>query len=368
MAGRDLPDQHPISAITGLEDALEGKQPKGNYALRSEIPTVPTKVSAFDNDAGYLTEHQNLSEYARKSDIPDIPTTVSSFENDAGYLTAPATASVGQTVVVKAVDENGKPTEWEAADMVSGVGVSIYGEHVGSFETTLSGAVWTPIETGIAVESDVTYIIAFETNGVDCVIITSEAWTDNTPLDANNTTRYVYFTPSVTATLKMAGGATDVTTNVKIDVYVFNPDGISNEPTVLWSNPNPDEEMPANTSFYAQVYGYRYFRIICKPFVSDNWVIESDYFRVPDLGSGVTECVVQGAYGLPTVSSGTVCINFGSLLFQCISNVGKFTKSDNTVIHKGVHATNIMPSGNSSSTLATNADECMTPIMVIGYK
>lgn len=33
-----------------------------------------------------------------------------------------ATAEVGQTVVVKAVDENGKPTEWETADVGSGGG------------------------------------------------------------------------------------------------------------------------------------------------------------------------------------------------------------------------------------------------------
>ncbi|MBR5199247.1 MAG: hypothetical protein IKW20_05400 [Bacteroidales bacterium] len=32
------------------------------------------------------------------------------------------TAEVGQTIVVKAVDENGKPTEWEAADLPSGGG------------------------------------------------------------------------------------------------------------------------------------------------------------------------------------------------------------------------------------------------------
>lgn len=37
-------------------------------------------------------------------------------------ITPPATASVGQTIVVKAVDENGKPTEWEAVDMASGEG------------------------------------------------------------------------------------------------------------------------------------------------------------------------------------------------------------------------------------------------------
>lgn len=35
-----------------------------NYALKSEIPTVPTSNTAFTNDAGYLTEHQSLSGYA----------------------------------------------------------------------------------------------------------------------------------------------------------------------------------------------------------------------------------------------------------------------------------------------------------------
>lgn len=33
------------------------------------IPTVPTNVSAFTNDAGYLTEHQSLSNYYNKSEI-----------------------------------------------------------------------------------------------------------------------------------------------------------------------------------------------------------------------------------------------------------------------------------------------------------
>lgn len=35
------------------------------------------------------------------------------------YIPVPSTAEVGQTIVVKAVDENGKPTEWEAADALS---------------------------------------------------------------------------------------------------------------------------------------------------------------------------------------------------------------------------------------------------------
>ena len=32
---------------------------------------IPKKVSAFENDAGYLTEHQDLSGYAKTEDIPE---------------------------------------------------------------------------------------------------------------------------------------------------------------------------------------------------------------------------------------------------------------------------------------------------------
>lgn len=52
------------------------------YALKTSIPVVPTKVSAFTNDAGYLTQHQSLESYATKTyvdtaiegiDIPVAP-------------------------------------------------------------------------------------------------------------------------------------------------------------------------------------------------------------------------------------------------------------------------------------------------------
>ena len=41
-------------------------------ADKTEIPTVPTNVSAFTNDAGYLTEHQSLNNYYTKSEIDGI--------------------------------------------------------------------------------------------------------------------------------------------------------------------------------------------------------------------------------------------------------------------------------------------------------
>ena len=55
----------------------------GNYSDlngKPTIPTVPTKVSAFENDKGYLTAHQSLSGYATET---FVNTAVSNSENKA---------------------------------------------------------------------------------------------------------------------------------------------------------------------------------------------------------------------------------------------------------------------------------------------
>ena len=62
------------------------------------IPTVPTNVSAFNNDAGYITGYtetdpqfnawdKDYNDLTNKPIIPTVPTNVSAFNNDAGYLT-----------------------------------------------------------------------------------------------------------------------------------------------------------------------------------------------------------------------------------------------------------------------------------------
>ena len=48
---------------TEVNSSLETK------ANKSEIPTVPTNVSSFTNDAGYLTEHQSLDNYYTKTEV-----------------------------------------------------------------------------------------------------------------------------------------------------------------------------------------------------------------------------------------------------------------------------------------------------------
>ncbi len=49
-----------------------GIQPVGNYALKTEIPTVPTKLSSFENDSDFQTGTQVQSAIASKADTIDV--------------------------------------------------------------------------------------------------------------------------------------------------------------------------------------------------------------------------------------------------------------------------------------------------------
>lgn len=93
LTNRDAADQHPIGAITGLQSVLDGKQPSGSYLTAETDPTVPawakaaskpsytaaevgalpdttkipSKTSDLENDSGFLTQHQSLSDYQPKA-------------------------------------------------------------------------------------------------------------------------------------------------------------------------------------------------------------------------------------------------------------------------------------------------------------
>ena len=62
-------------------------------------------------------------------------------------IDTPSVASIGQTIVVKAVDENGKPTDWECVDIASGSGSALPAvteADNGKILTVVDG-VWTAI-------------------------------------------------------------------------------------------------------------------------------------------------------------------------------------------------------------------------------
>lgn len=62
----DLIDKPTIPSTTGLASTKYVDDKVAGIV----IPAVPTKVSAFENDKGYLTSHQDLTEYAKKTEIP----------------------------------------------------------------------------------------------------------------------------------------------------------------------------------------------------------------------------------------------------------------------------------------------------------
>ena len=69
----------------------------GALPANTVIPTVPTNVSAFTNDAGYLTSHQSLDNYATKSYVEQVV---------AGIETGALKRSVVQSLPVSNIDEN----------------------------------------------------------------------------------------------------------------------------------------------------------------------------------------------------------------------------------------------------------------------
>ena len=75
----DIPDvskfitEVPSEYITETELSAKGYATGGYVDSKVAGIVIPTKVSAFENDKGYLTEHQSLEGYAKLSDIPTVP-------------------------------------------------------------------------------------------------------------------------------------------------------------------------------------------------------------------------------------------------------------------------------------------------------
>ena len=59
-----------------------------------DIPQVPTNVSAFTNDAGYLTQHQDISGKANSSDLSTVATSGSYNDLSPCQILTPAVPNV----------------------------------------------------------------------------------------------------------------------------------------------------------------------------------------------------------------------------------------------------------------------------------
>ena len=103
-------------------DALDEKQPKGDYLTQNELPDM----------TAYRT--------AEAQDVIDAGKQATLIQSGA---------SVGQIAKITAVDDSGKPTAWEAVDMASGSGSGGSTSWVTLLKETLDGSVVSWEFTGL---------------------------------------------------------------------------------------------------------------------------------------------------------------------------------------------------------------------------
>lgn len=85
----DTQDAGILSTIDNKDAAMKTYVDNKDTARKTYVDTeVAKKAPLSHTHDQYLTEHQSLEAYALKTDIPTVPTNVSAFTNDAGYLTA----------------------------------------------------------------------------------------------------------------------------------------------------------------------------------------------------------------------------------------------------------------------------------------
>ena len=162
-------EEHPIPApVTSVNsktgDVVLSASDVGALPDDTVIPTVPTNVSAFTNDAGYLTSYtetdpvftaspahgitaEDIDSWDSKSEFsgsyndlsnkPTIPTKTSDLQNDSGYITSAPVASVdGKTGTVTVLPTGGSTGQVLAK--VSGTNYDV---------------AWTTVSGGGAVDS-----------------------------------------------------------------------------------------------------------------------------------------------------------------------------------------------------------------------
>lgn len=148
LINRDNADQHPMSAVTGLVEALDGKQPIGDYLTQDNLQSATNaalaqaKASGEFDGADGTTPHigDNGNWYLGDTDTgkpsrgetgAQGPKGDTGAQGPAGPAGADGKdgagmditgATVGQIAKITAVDDTGKPTVWESVDMPSGSG------------------------------------------------------------------------------------------------------------------------------------------------------------------------------------------------------------------------------------------------------
>lgn len=109
LSGNKTLKELGINIPTNSDFTLSGLSEKSYNSLSDKpiIPVVPTDISAFNNDKGYITKDVNdLTNYTKTSDMPTIPTKVSDLDNDSGFISSYTETDPTVPSYVKLISEN----------------------------------------------------------------------------------------------------------------------------------------------------------------------------------------------------------------------------------------------------------------------
>lgn len=121
-----------LSVSEGMENdpVIQEQYPDVITSLIQNVEEHDTKLLEFSGLNNRVTELEN-NIGKLKDDLGKLS------EEISDCVIAPTTASVGQALVVKVVDENGKPTEWETSD----IPIAVTDNHINNLINTALNAI-----------------------------------------------------------------------------------------------------------------------------------------------------------------------------------------------------------------------------------
>lgn len=136
------PSTHPASMITGLASVATS----GSYSDLSNKPTIPvmpTNVSAFINDAGYLTQHQSLDGYVKSVNgvTPNVAGDVTIAVGGGVSTDTTNTWTVKQTFSDIDVEFEYYKTEFQGSSSATPTESVLFCQTLGNFTLNLSNIV-----------------------------------------------------------------------------------------------------------------------------------------------------------------------------------------------------------------------------------
>jgi len=195
-----------------------------DYALKSDIPT---NISEFVNDAGYLTEHQSLEAYALKSEIPSIAGLATTSYVDEAVANVDVTDQLSEYAKVSDVYTKG-----EIDEAISNVEVDLSGYYtkteIDTKTGTLADSISTNTDSITSLNNTVKDINQSLENIDQAPRVTYEATYGNVDMDDGTTAEYMFTlwetegenTPTVKSRFQIMGGGGQTSSVVLRIAYV----------------------------------------------------------------------------------------------------------------------------------------------------